>query len=31
MYVFLGYILIKYFIKSCKYNKYIYICSVIIE
>ena len=25
------YILIKYFIKSCKYNKYIYICGVIIE
>ena len=24
-------IYIKYFIKSCKYNKYIYICSVIIE
>ena len=27
----IGYVLIKYFIKSCKYNKYIYICSVIIE
>lgn len=25
------YILIKYFIKSCKDNKYIYICDVIIE
>lgn len=27
----IGYILIKYFINSCKDNKYIYICSVIIE
>lgn len=25
------YILIKYFIKYCKDNKYIYICEVIIE
>ncbi len=27
----IDYILIKYFINSCKDNKYIYICSVIIE
>lgn len=27
----IGYILIKYFIKYCKDNKYIYICSITIE
>lgn len=27
----ISYVLIKYFINSCKDNKYIYICSVIIE
>lgn len=27
----IDYILIKYFIKSCKDNKYIYICSITIE